>query len=102
MFGFANPQYLYLLLLLPAIAAMFWLARRVRLRQLKKFGRQDVIDQLMPDVSRYKPYIQLSIELAGRSNYNTCTSACWVVANKRHCPWHRNDGCNRCVKFNEC
>ena len=63
MFGFANPQYLYLLLLLPAIAAMFWLARRVRLRQLKKFGRQDVIDQLMPDVSRYKPYIQLSIEL---------------------------------------
>lgn len=63
MFGFANPQYLYLLLLLPAIAALFWLARQARLRQLKKFGRQEVIDQLMPDVSRYKPYIQLSIEL---------------------------------------
>lgn len=63
MFSFANPQYLYLLLLLPAIAALFWLARRSRLRQLKKFGRQEVIEQLMPDVSRYKPYIQLSIEL---------------------------------------
>ncbi|MBO7608709.1 MAG: VWA domain-containing protein [Muribaculaceae bacterium] len=63
MFSFANPQYLYLLLLLPAIAALFWLARQSRLRQLKKFGRQEVIDQLMPDVSRYKPYIQLSIEL---------------------------------------
>ncbi len=63
MFSFANPQYLYLLLLLPAIAGMFWWSRRARQAKLKTFGRSEVIEQLMPDVSRYKPYIQLTLEL---------------------------------------
>lgn len=63
MFSFANPQYLYLLLLLPAIAVMFWGARRARSVHLKHFGRQEVISRLMPDVSAYKPYLQLGIEL---------------------------------------
>lgn len=63
MFSFANPQYLYLLLLLPAVAGLFWLARRARVRQLKTFGKEEVIEGLMPDVSPYKPYITLTIEL---------------------------------------
>ncbi len=63
MFGFANPQYLYLLLLLPAIVALFWLSRRKRQRQLARFGRPEVVQELMPDVSAYKPWVRLTLEL---------------------------------------
>ena len=63
MFGFANPQYLYLLLLLPAIVALFWWSRRARLRQLRRFGQPHVVQELMPDVSPYKPWVRLSLEL---------------------------------------
>lgn len=63
MFSFANPQYLYLLLLLPLVAAAFLLSRRARLRSLKRYGRPEQVEQLMPDVSRYKPWIRLTLEL---------------------------------------
>lgn len=63
MFSFANPGYLYLLLLLPAIAGLYMLARKARKRSLSRFGREQVIGALMPDVSPYKPWIKLSIEL---------------------------------------
>ncbi|MCF0181885.1 MAG: VWA domain-containing protein, partial [Muribaculaceae bacterium] len=63
MFSFANPGYLYLLLLLPVVAGMHLLARRARKKQLAKFGRQQVIGDLMPDVSPYKPWIKLGLEL---------------------------------------
>lgn len=63
MFGFANPQYLYLLLLLPAVAGLFVWGRRARAKQLKAFARAETVEQLMPEVSRYKPWILLSIEL---------------------------------------
>ena len=63
MFGFANPQYLYLLLLLPVAAALFWWSRRARLAQLRRFGRPEVVQEFMPDVSPYKPWVRLSLEL---------------------------------------
>ena len=63
MFGFANPQYLYLLLLLPVTVLLFWWSRRARLRQLQRFGRTEVVQELMPDVSPYKPWVRLSLEL---------------------------------------
>lgn len=63
MIDFANPQYLYLLLLLPVVAALFLLSRRARLRDLKSFGRQQQVEGLMPDASRYKPWIRLTLEL---------------------------------------
>lgn len=63
MFTFAHPQYLYLLLLLPLVAVLFWGSRKARRRQLQRFGRSEVIEGLMPDVSRYKPWIRLGLEL---------------------------------------
>lgn len=63
MFSFANPGYLYLLLLIPVIVALFYLSRRARKRNLARFGREQVIGALMPDVSPYKPWIKLSLEL---------------------------------------
>ncbi|MBQ0115445.1 MAG: VWA domain-containing protein [Bacteroidales bacterium] len=63
MFSFANPEYLYLLLLLPAVAAMHFWARRDRRRKLARFGRAEVVPALMPDVSPYKSWIKLILEL---------------------------------------
>ena len=63
MFSFANPQYFYLLLLLPAVAALFWWARARRRKQLQTFGRQRVVQELMPDVSNIKPWVKLALEL---------------------------------------
>ncbi len=63
MFSFANPQYFYLLLLLPAVAALFWWARARRRKQLQTFGRQRVVQELMPEVSNIKPWVKLALEL---------------------------------------
>lgn len=63
MFTFAHPQYLYLLLLLPVVVVLFWLARASRRRQLQRFGRDEVLAPLMPDVSAYKPWLRLGLEL---------------------------------------
>lgn len=63
MFSFGNPEYLYLLLLLPVIAALYWFARRARKKNLKKFGLRIIQDEMMPDVSKYKPWIKLSLGL---------------------------------------
>ena len=63
MFSFGNPEYLYLLLLLPVIVALYWFARRKRAKNLKIFGQQMIKEELMPDVSKYKPWIKLTLEL---------------------------------------
>ncbi|MFI3302658.1 MAG: VWA domain-containing protein [Rikenellaceae bacterium] len=52
MFRFANPQYLYLISLLPIFWLLFVLASYDRRRRLAKFGNMEVIKTLMPNVSR--------------------------------------------------
>lgn len=63
MFDFANPYYLYLLWLVPVFAVIYWLARRSRARRLSRFGNLKVISALMPDASRYKPAIKITLRL---------------------------------------
>lgn len=63
MFDFANPYLLYLLWLVPLFAAAYWLARRSRRRRLQKFGHLDVIAHLMPEASKYKPAIKITLRL---------------------------------------
>lgn len=63
MINFANPHLLYLLLIIPIIALLYVWARVSRKLKLKKFGRLDVIERLMPDASRYMPGIKIIIEL---------------------------------------
>ncbi len=63
MFSFANPGYLYLLLLLPVVVALHFAARMARKRNLARFGRMEVIGDLMPEVSPYKTWIKLGLEL---------------------------------------
>ena len=63
MFSFAYPGYLLLLLLIPLFGLLYVWARYIRRRQLKKFGKPQVISGLMPDVSPYKPPLKISLEL---------------------------------------
>lgn len=63
MFSFGNPECLYLLLLLPVIAVLYWIARLSRKKKLKIYGQYIISDEMMPNVSKYKPWIKLSMEL---------------------------------------
>ena len=63
MINFAHPQYFYLLLLLPALVLLFLWNRRDRSKRLQRYGKRASIEPLMPEVSRYKPWIRLTLEL---------------------------------------
>lgn len=51
MFRFANPQYLWLLLTVPALTALFWAAMYNRRKRLARFGNPELLRGLMPDAS---------------------------------------------------
>lgn len=63
MFNFAYPHLLYLLLLIPVVYFLFYLARAARRRKIKDFGQPEVLAPLMPEVSPYKPYIKIALQL---------------------------------------
>ncbi len=52
MFRFANPQYLYLIALIPLLWFLFVMASRNRRKRLAKFGNPELLKSLMPNVSR--------------------------------------------------
>ena len=63
MINFANPQALYLLILIPIIVGLYLLSRYARRRKLRVFGKIEVLDRLMPDVSRYMGGIKITLEM---------------------------------------
>ena len=63
MLDFANPYLLLLLLAIPVVGFLYWLSRSSLRRKLKRFGRSTSIAALMPDVSRYKPALKLTLRL---------------------------------------
>ncbi len=52
MFRFANPQYLYLLSIIPLMLVTFWLAMRSRRRRIERFGSMEMVKSLMPSYSK--------------------------------------------------
>ncbi len=61
MFRFAHVEMLWLLAVVPvAIAAYIWHTRRKR-RQLKEFGDEELMRELMPNASRVKPTVKFSL-----------------------------------------
>ncbi len=62
MFRFANPEYLYLLLLLPAVWILYFYGQWRNRRHMARMGRADVLQGLMPDVSRYKPGVKFFLQ----------------------------------------
>ncbi len=63
MITFAYPHLLYLLLLIPAALGLFIWTRISRLRKLRRFGNPETLAPLMPEVSRYMPWVKLVFSL---------------------------------------
>lgn len=63
MINFANTEYLYALIAIPVIAALYFMARLSRRNKLRRFGKQFNADNLMPDASRYLPTVKIILEL---------------------------------------
>lgn len=63
MFRFEEPTYLYLLLLVPFLAAIYLYSNYQRRKAIRKFGDPSLMAQLMPDVSKYRPDVKFGILL---------------------------------------
>lgn len=61
--NFANPSLLWLLVAVAVFALLYWRMRFLRRRRLARFGLADVLQTLMPDVSKYLPTIKIVISL---------------------------------------
>jgi Ca-activated chloride channel family protein len=67
LFRFANPEYLYLLLLLPVLIVLFTINQVRRGNSLKKLGESAMINRLLPEISRIRPVIKFAFLLLGIS-----------------------------------
>ncbi len=63
MFRIANPEYLYALLLIPALIAFYWYSRIKRKRALTQFGQKEILSVLMPNASSARPAIKFTVLL---------------------------------------
>ena len=64
MFRFSNPEYLYLLLLIPAIILLFLVINVRQRKRLKAFGDTALLAQLMPDVSYRRPLLKFILQVS--------------------------------------
>lgn len=64
MFRFADPIYLYLLLVLPFIVLFYLYSNYKRRKAIKTFGDPELMAQLMPDVSKYRPDVKFWLILS--------------------------------------
>ena len=58
MFRFEDITYLYLLAVIPVLALLRFMMTRTQKKRLKKFGDPQLVRQLMPDVSRWRPAVK--------------------------------------------
>jgi Ca-activated chloride channel family protein len=63
MFRFEDPIYLYLLVLIPILALIRFVSYRNQKKKLRKFGDIQLLKELMPDVSRFRPSVKFWILL---------------------------------------
>ena len=58
MFRFEDPIYLWLLVLIPVLAFVRFVSYRNQKKRLHKFGEPQLLKNLMPDVSRFRPSVK--------------------------------------------
>lgn len=63
MFRIANPEYLYALMIIPALMIFYWYSRRQRRNALAKFGHKEILSVLMPNASSARPAIKFAVLL---------------------------------------
>jgi len=61
LFRFANPEFLYLLLLLPLMIILFIISSLRKRRVIKKLGDQNLITDLLPELSSVRPILKFVI-----------------------------------------
>lgn len=62
MFRFAQPLFLYLLILVPVMWGLFLYARHRRRCNLAAFGNVAFLGELAPDVSRWRPWVKMTLQ----------------------------------------
>lgn len=67
LFRFANPDFLYLLLLLPVLVILFIINELRKKRALGRLGDTSLVNKLMPGYSRIRPVLKFILQLAGMS-----------------------------------
>jgi Ca-activated chloride channel family protein len=68
MFRLANPEYLYALLVVPALMLFFFYSRLKRKKALALFGNREILSELMPNVSRSRPFLKFFILMLALSS----------------------------------
>lgn len=63
LFRFANPDYLYLLLLLPVLILLYIINIARKKKALKRLGDTNLINGLIPEMSSIRPAIKFILEL---------------------------------------
>ena len=58
---FAEPKYLFLILLIPVFFLIQAVVLKLRKRKIRKFGDEELVEQLMPSYSRAKVWLRLSL-----------------------------------------
>ena len=61
MFRFASPIYLYLLILIPVLTAVYMMVQYKMKKQVKKFGDPELMRSLMPDVSPVRRHVKFAL-----------------------------------------
>ena len=69
MFRFASPQYLYLLLVLLALAAIHYYIIYKKKQQVKRFGDPELTKQLFLGVSRWRPEVKFWLAMAALASF---------------------------------
>lgn len=64
MFRFGEPLYLYLLISLPVLVMFYFYSNYRRRKKLRQYGDPYLLNQLMPEVSKYRPDVKFWLMLA--------------------------------------
>ncbi|MCQ2143212.1 MAG: VWA domain-containing protein [Bacteroidales bacterium] len=65
MINFANPQYLFLILLVPLFIGVYAVMRALRRKRIRRLGDEALVGALMPSVSSAKGWLRVSFFAAG-------------------------------------
>ena len=64
MFKFANPNALFLYILLLAILAVYFYANHKRRSDIRRYGSPELLGAMMPEASRFRPALKFWLTFA--------------------------------------
>ena len=68
MFRFENPIYLWLLLIIPILIIMKIMMWYVQRKKLSRIGNPTLLKELMPDISRFRPWVKFLLLITALSS----------------------------------